>query len=254
MKKYGSFLIYLCGVFLILSCSRTPADIVLKNAEVYTMEEDHVWATAIVINGNKITAVLDNDKQADKYIGPQTKVVDLKGKFVVPGFIDGHVHFNRAGELINDANLMAVSNEEDLIQEITRVVDILQDEEWITGGLWGAYEQWSLGAANAGSKKEPWQPNRWMIDKITQKNPCLLYNYDRSMYLANSPALELAGINNKKLDGMKLNKNGIPTGLIFRGSSALDEIRKVMKTKSHQRIINENLAALKRLRESGIVE
>ena len=93
-----------------------------------------------------------------------------------------------------------------------------------------------------------------MIDNITQKNPCLLYNYDRSMYLANSAALELASLTNKKLEGMKLNKNGIPTGLIYRGSPALTEIRKVMKEKSHQRLINENLAALKRLRESGIVE
>ena len=136
MKRYGSFLIYLCGILLVLSCSKIPADIVLKNAEVYTMEENQVWASAIVITGNKITAVLDNDKQAEKYIGPDTKVIDLKGKFVVPGFIDGHVHFNRSGELINDANLMAVSDEEGLINEITRVVNILQDDEWITGGLW----------------------------------------------------------------------------------------------------------------------
>lgn len=253
MKRLRLLLIILTCI-LIFSCSKQPADIVLKNGEVYTMEENHPWASAIVITGNKITAVLDKDKQADKYVGPETKLIDLEGKFVVPGFIDGHVHFNRAGSFINDANLMAVSDENGFVKEINRVVDILNDGEWITGGLWGAYEQWSMGASEAGGKKEPWQPDRWMIDEISPNNPCLLNNYDRSMYLVNTVALNLAGLKNKSLDGMKVNKKGKITGLIFRGSPALAEIRKVMKPKSHQRLIDENLAALNKLREAGIVE
>ncbi len=254
MKKLRLLLIILSCVVLFLSCSKTPADIVLKNGEVYTMEEDNPWATTIVISGNKITAVFDNDKKAEKYIGSETKVIDLNGKFVLPGFIDGHVHFNNAGGLINDANLMAVSDEKGLFNEIDRVVDILENDEWITGGLWGAYEQWSLGASEAGGKKEAWQPDRWMIDDISGNNPCLLNNYDRSMYLANTAALKQASLLNVKVEGMKLNKKGEVTGLIFTGSPALRKIREVMKPKSNQRMINENLAALKKLREAGIVE
>lgn len=254
MNKLKLFLIIISGMFITSSCSKTPADIVLKNAAIYTLEEEFPWASAIAITGNTITAVLENDKDVEKYIGPETRVIDLERKFVVPGFIDGHVHFNRAGELINDANLMAVSDEDGLIKEISRVVDILDDDEWISGGLWGAYEQWALGASEAGGKKIIWQPDRWMIDEISANNPCLLNNYDRSMYLANTAALKMASLEDKQMEGMKVNKKGENTGLIFRGSPALTEIRKLMKPKSHQRLIDENLAALKRLRESGIVE
>ncbi len=237
------------------ACKKTPADLILLNGDVYTMEEEQPWASSIVITGNKITGVFDNKAQAQKYVGSDTRVVDLKGKFVLPGFIDGHVHFNSAGALINDANLLAVSDEEGLRKEIKRVVDILDDGEWITGGLWGAYEQWILGAAEASSeKKERWVPNRHMVDDLTENNPCLLNNFDRTMFLANSMALEESGLGKAKLKGMKLDEKGLPTGLIFRESPALEEIRQVIKPKSHERLLNENRAALKKLCQSGIVE
>lgn len=251
----------LLSVILILfslsyySCKEQPANLVLINGEVYTMEDDLPWASGIVIHGNKITALLLDSKEANKFIGHETRVIDLEGSFVVPGFIDGHVHFNNAGSLINDANLMAVSDEDGLKKEIQRVVEILGPGEWITGGLWGAYEQWSLGAsATAGKTEMRWEPDRWMIDDLTLNNPCLLYNFDRTMFLANSAALSEAGIEDSILEGMKVNAGGMTTGLIFNGSPALDQIKDVIKPKSHERLLNENRAALKRLRESGIVE
>ncbi|MFB0519796.1 MAG: amidohydrolase family protein, partial [Acidobacteriota bacterium] len=193
------------------------------------MEPSHPWASGIVITGNKITDVLDNAEDADAYIGANTRVVDLKGKFVVPGFIDGHVHFSGAGALINDANLMTVFDDEGLRAEMERVVSILDDGEWITGGLWGAYEEWALGAAEAGAKKKQrWEPDRWTIDEITDKNPCLLYSYDRELFLANTAALKAAGLENARLEGMKLDGKGRPTGLIYRGSEALEKIRSVV--------------------------
>jgi predicted amidohydrolase YtcJ len=237
------------------SPSIVPADLILKNGEVYTMEKDHPWASAIVMNGNKITAVLEDSKNLDSYIGDKTKVIDLKGKFVVPGFIDGHVHFNRAGELINDANLMTVSNDEGLKKEMDRVVKLLEEGEWITGGLWGAYEQWALSASKSGEqKKERWEPTRWIIDDITHNNPCLLNSFDYKLFLANTLALKEAGLDKSSLPGMKLDKKGIPTGLITRESPALNKIKKVIKPKSKKRLLNENRAALKHLAQCGIVE
>ncbi|MFC1782257.1 amidohydrolase [Planctomycetota bacterium] len=231
------------------------ADLILVNGQVYTMEEDHPWAAAVVINGNKITAVLDDSQQAQTYKGPQTRVIDLKGQFVVPGFIDGHVHFNGAGGLINNADLMAVADDEGLKKEMQRVVGILGNGEWITGGLWGAYEEWAQGAEKAGEKKQQrWQPERWTIDEITANNPCLLNSFDSQLYLANTTALQAAGLEDATLEGMKLNDEGKPTGLIERGSPALRQIRTVQKPKSHERMLDENRAALKALTEAGIVE
>jgi predicted amidohydrolase YtcJ len=239
-------------------CASSPgksADIILKNGEVYTLESAHPWASTVVITGNQITAVLDKTDPVNPYIGPKTLIIDLEGKFVLPVFIDGHIHFNRAGALINDANLMTATDKEGLKKGMKRVVELLEDGEWITGGLWGTYEQWALGAAESGGKKSKrWEPNRWIIDDITPKNPCLLNSFDRTLYLANTPALEAAGLENVSLEGMQLDKDKKPTGLIYKDSPALEKIKSVIKSKSHQRLLKENRAALKRLAESGNVE
>jgi len=246
-------LLYLAAMFS--TCSQKSAELILTNGEVYTMEPDLPWAASVVITGNTITAVLEKGESYNNFTGANTRIIDLKGKFVLPGFIDGHVHFNRAGELINDANLMSVADNQGLRTEIQRVVDILEDGEWITGGLWGAYEQWALGANKSEAKKKiRWQPNRKTIDDITTNNPCLLCSFDRKLYLANTASLKAAGLEKTKLEGMKLDANGETTGLIFKDSPAHEKIRSVIKKKSHDRILNENRAALKRLRESGIVE
>ena len=255
MRKLVLFLLSVLCLLLVSSCSRPPADLILMNGEVYTMEPDRPRASTVVITGNKITAVLEKGEDIEPYKGPNTRVIDMRGKFIVPGFIDGHVHFNSAGRLINDANLMAVFDDDGLKAEMERVVAVLDDGEWITGGIWGAYEEWALGAAEAGKKKKGrWEPNRRTIDKITENNPCLLNSYDRALYLANTAALVAAGLENAREEGMKLDWRRRPTGLIEQGSPALAKIQAVIKEKSHERLINENRAALKALREAGIVE
>ncbi len=256
MRKLLLFILTIACLFMTVSCSKPPpADIILMNGEVYTMEPDHPWASSVAITGNKITAVLDEGKNMDPYKGPDTRVIDMTGKFIVPGFIDGHVHFNGAGRLINDANLMAVSDDDGLKAEMERVVSILEDGEWITGGLWGAYEEWALGAVEAEKKRRGrWEPDRWTIDEITRNNPCLLYSFDRALFLANTSALKAAGLEKSREEGMKLDWRGRPTGLIQRGSPALEKIQTVVKPKSHERMLNENRVSLKALREAGIVE
>jgi predicted amidohydrolase YtcJ len=231
------------------------SDIILMNGAVYTMEETQPWASAVVVTGNTITAVLESDSAAEAYRGPDTWVIDLEGKFVVPGFIDGHVHFSGAGGLINDANLMNVSDDQGLVAEMERLTGILEEGEWITGGLWGAYEEWSMGAAAADAKSDSrWEPTRWTIDEITTQYPALLNSVDRELYLANTAALQAAGLEDAPVQGMKLANDGSPTGLIYRNSPALSRIRTVQKPKSHARLLNESRAALKALREAGIVE
>lgn len=258
MKRLYSGFLILPVLLLMVSCgvdAEDRADLILLNGQVYTMEEDQPWASAVVIKGNTITAVLDSDAEAAAYRGRGTQVIDLDGKFVVPGFIDGHVHFNNAGALINDANLMSVANDEGLVQEMERLVGILDDGEWITGGLWGAYEQWALGADAAEERREErWTPNRWLIDDITANHPCLLNSFDRALYLANTAALKAAGLEDSPVEGMELDDEGRPTGLIHRGSPALRQIQRVRSPKSHERLLDENRAALQALREAGIVE
>ena len=225
------------------SCAYEPADLILINADVYTVDTNQPWAKAIVIRDNKIIGVFQSDAKALKHKRDHSRIVDLHGAFVLPGFIDAHVHFNRAGELINDANLMSVSDEARLRNELSRVTSILKPGEWITGGLWGAYEK----------SNDRWLPNRGMFDDLTKDYPCLLNNFDYTLYLANTKALQLANLEHQLLDGMIL-KGGKPTGLIQRGSPAIEKIREVMSPKSKDRLLEENRAALKALAAAGITE
>ena len=257
----------ICGslaLLLAVGCktlSFEPADLILSNAKVYTMEESQPWAEAVAIKGNKIIAVLSADKEKKQYSGPDTRIIDLEGKFVLPGFIDGHTHFSGAGALIQDVNLLAVSGELGLKEEIKRVVANLEPGEWITGGLWGAYEQWSIGSTgdegtngDEGGTVEKWKPDRWMIDELTTDNPALLWNYDRSVYLANSLALKLSGADHTYPEGMEYVDGKGLTGIIYSHSPKLQMVKDAVKAKSPERLMNENLAALKHLRECGIVE
>ena len=266
MKKsiglHHTFLAIIFSMVLLLfsaSCAKqkiVQADLVLMNGEIFTADVDNPMAKALAITGNKITAVLLDDAQVKKHIGDKTAVIDLQGKFATPGIIDGHVHFNRAGSLIIDANLMMVSDENGLREEIGRVAELLEKEEWITGGLWGAYEQWALGDAgeDISGDRKTWRPNRSMIDDLTPDNPCLLCRFDYKEWLVNTVALKAAGMENEKMDGMEMGTDGKPTGVIFGATPALKRLRQAVKPKSHKRMLDENRAALKALREAGVVE
>ncbi len=237
------------------SCRQGDADLILYNGYIYTMDDDMPVAGSVAITGNIITGVYESAREARRDASAGARMVNLRGAFVVPGFIDAHVHFNRAGELINDANLMTVTDDEGLREEIKRVTAIVGTGEWITGGLWGAYEEWALGAAASDRDgRERWKPGRAIIDDITPENPCFLNNFDRSMYLANTEALRLAGLEDSALDGMEVDEDGMPTGLIYRGSPAIGIIRRVVRPKSEERRLAENRAALKALREAGVTE
>ncbi|MGB7297035.1 MAG: amidohydrolase family protein, partial [Candidatus Aminicenantales bacterium] len=252
--------VYVLAAFLLIpgACRRNvePTDLVLLNGHIQTVNPAAPRAGYLAVKGNTITAVGEKESEARRYVGPATRVIDLAGQFVLPGIIDGHVHFNRAGALINDANLMTVADEQGLRREIGRVVDLLDDGEWITEGLWGAYEQWDLGDAGRGERREKtmWRPNRAMIDDLTIANPCFLCRYDYKEWLANTAALEAAGVRANKIEGLELGRDGKPTGIVFRPSPAFTTVSQAVKPKSRERLLDENRAALKALREAGIVE
>jgi len=238
-----------------ISCGNQPADLVLMNGDVFTVEEDQPWARAIIITGNEITAVLTDESDAEAWIGPDTRVVDLAGRLAVPGFIDTHVHFAGFAAQQHDIMLMNVDSDEGLVEEVRRVVPLVGEGEWITGGDWSGAIQWMAGSGelNADEPVERWEPDRSVIDDLTTNNPCFLDSYDGDLYLANTAALEAAGLGDTALDGMEI-EGGIPTGLIHRGSPAINRIRGVIKPKSEERILNEYRTGLEVLAEMGIVE
>ncbi len=263
MKLFG-FYILSCLVML-TACSEpaqqsqtsTGADYVFKG-NIFTAEETAPFARAVVVKDNRIIAVEATDTDLQIYIDSNTEVIELGERLLVPGFIDGHTHFNQAGKQLSDANLLKIDNDQALSAELKRVTRNLDDGEWITGGSWGAYESWQDGSSgeNKNDLRSRWQPARQTIDNITGSNPVFINSFERpaELYLANTEALRLSGLLEKPLPGMDLDAQGKATGLIRKGSPAIDTIKAVVTEKSHTRIMSEARSALKRLRENGVVE
>ncbi|MBT8488751.1 MAG: amidohydrolase family protein, partial [Gemmatimonadetes bacterium] len=86
-----------------------PADVILHSGRLWTGAQDGAYAQALAIRGNEIVAV-GTDAEVMGHRGDDTRVIDLEGRFVTPGFIDNHTHFNRAGELLLGVNLLEVSD------------------------------------------------------------------------------------------------------------------------------------------------
>jgi hypothetical protein len=125
-----------------------PADLVLINGRVYTVDSARPWAEAIAIRGDRIVAA-GTTAQVRALAGTQTRVIDLAGKFVTPGFNDGHVHVDSTGALLTGANLLDVHEPRAFRERIAEAAKRLPRGSWITRGDWGAYEQWGQRGGTA---------------------------------------------------------------------------------------------------------
>jgi hypothetical protein len=236
--------------------SQERADILLTNGRIYTVDAARPWAEAVAIRGSRIAAV-GTGAELGALAGPETRTIDLKGAFVSPGFNDAHVHIDSTGSLLVGVNLLEIHEAKDFTEAIKGAASRLPAGSWITRGDWGAYEQWkaaSAGTDAAGTSAQPFTPSRDLIDAVTPNHPVLVQRFDRSMFLANSLALKLAGITETTpapANGeIARDANGRLTG-ILRGSAA-DLVRKVIPPVSFEQRLVQVRAVLKEARESGV--
>ena len=175
-----------------------PADLILLNGRVYTVNAAQPWAEGVAVRGGRIVAVGRN-ADVRVHAGPQTRTIDLGGAFVVPGFNDAHVHIDSTGSLLVGVNLLDVHEPAAFATRVREAAGRLPKGSWITRGDWGAYEKWGAGSAGGAAGCEgcgsgPFAPSRELIDAFTPEHPVFVNRFDRSMFLANSLALKLAGI------------------------------------------------------------
>lgn len=171
------------GLFFILNSFAQSPTLVILNADVRTMDKSKPKAEAVVITGNKITAVGANE-EIRKLISPNTKIIDAKGKLVIPGFNDSHVHFFSVGARFYSLDLRDVKNSDELIDQIKSHAKFLPRGQWIIGNF-QTQEEFPLQII----------PTKEAIDEITSNHPVLLYLKGAEIVFANSFALKLAGIN-----------------------------------------------------------
>ncbi|GMV04316.1 MAG: amidohydrolase [Gemmatimonadota bacterium] len=227
-----------------------PADLILHGARVWTGDDARPWAQAVAVRGDRIVAVGD-DARVLALRGPRTQVRDLGGRFVSPGFIDNHTHFNRAGELLLGVNLLEVSDAEGLVRAVRETADRLPDGAWMVGGMWGAYEQWALSSTGREAAARPdarFMPDRVLVDPVSPANPALLWNWDRSQHLANGAALAAAAAD-CSWTGVEC-RDGEPTGRLSR--EAADRIRRAIPAKPMEQKLAEARMALGDLAQHGV--
>ena len=188
------------------------ADSVYVNGNIYTVEDQQPKARAMAIIGQKLVYV-GNDKGAKKFVGPQTKVVDLKGKTVLPGLIEGHMHYTREGASLLQVNAFWLPKEE-IIAKIKAEADKLPAGTWIVGTGWN---------------QEVWPdrkfPNKADLDAVAPNHPVSLTRTDGHALWVNSKGLEMAGIDKTTAtpEGGVIEKDasGELTGMFFENSMAM---------------------------------
>ncbi|MBM4195504.1 MAG: amidohydrolase [Gammaproteobacteria bacterium] len=164
------------------------AELALRNAAVYTVDGARRWAEAVAIRDGRIVFVgTDRDLQA--HLGPQTRVVDLEGRMLLPGFQDVHIHPISGGMEANACDLNGLNGVDAYVAAIKAYADANPGDGWIKGG------GWLLSAFGPGgiARKE-------LIDAVVPDRPVMLYSADGHTLWVNSKALEIAGITNETPD------------------------------------------------------
>ncbi|BFV56602.1 amidohydrolase [Kitasatospora sp. CMC57] len=187
------------------------ADLVFTGGPVFTADAARTRATALAVTGERITAV--GHHEIRELIGPGTEVVDLKGRLLVPGFQDSHIHAVYGGVELAECDLTGTVGADDYLDRIRVFADAHPDREWITGS------GWSLESFEGGL------PTRQLLDSVVADRPVYLVNRDHHGAWANTRALELAGLTRDTPDPadgrIEREPDGTPSGVLQEGATAL---------------------------------
>ncbi|WP_030394036.1 amidohydrolase [Kitasatospora purpeofusca] len=189
----------------------TKADLVFTRGPVHTGDAARTRATGLAVTGGRITAV-GHDEVRD-LIGPDTEVVDLSGKLLLPGFQDAHIHAVFGGTELAVCDLTGTVGVADYLERIRAYADANPEQEWITGS------GWSMESFEGGL------PTRQLLDSVVPDRPVYLTNRDHHGAWANTRALELAGVDRDTPDPadgrIEREADGTPSGVLQEGATGL---------------------------------
>ncbi len=195
------------------------ADLVLKNAVVHTMDASRPRAEAVATLGSRILAVGAFEDLRD-LVGPETRVLDLGGHTVVPGFDDSHAHLLGIGLARLDVNLVGTRTYQEIVERVGEAAQQRGPGEWIRGRGWHE-EKWTTPAPGAVRGF----PTHAALSAVSPDNPVVLGRADGHAVLANARAMALLGITRETPtpDGGEIirDEEGNPTGIFVDNATAL---------------------------------
>jgi predicted amidohydrolase YtcJ len=192
-----------------------PADLVLRNGAVYTVDAARSWATAVAIRGRRIVYV-GTDSLPPGLVGPRTETVDLAGRMVLPGFQDAHVHPISSGIDLGECDLNAAKTAAEAADSIRAYAAAHPDLPWIRGA------GWQLPLFPAGN------PSKELLDRLVPDRPAVLWAADGHSAWVNSRALAIAKITRDTPDPRdgrieRDRRTGEPSGTLRESAANLVE-------------------------------
>jgi len=182
MRPVSNLLIIMLSLLAFACGGESPkATLVITHARIWTADAARPYSEAMAIMGDTICAIGEAEEMRP-FVGEHTQVVDLGGHFVAPGFIDCHVHLISGGRSLLSVDLRDAASPEEFIRRIADYAQQLPPGSWIMEGNWDH----SLWGGEL--------PHKSWIDAYTPQHPVAVFRLDGHMLLANSLALQLAGI------------------------------------------------------------
>jgi predicted amidohydrolase YtcJ len=212
---------------LLIGCSEkeTPADLIIRGGTIYTVEEGNPSVEAVAVSGDKIVYAGDL-AGIKKFEGENTKIIDLQGKTMTPGFIEGHGHFMGLGYNELQLDLMNVTSYEELVQKVNEAIAKAQPGQWIVGRGWHQ-DKWTTKP----EKMIKGFPTHQLLSSISPNNPVFLRHASGHAGFANAKAMQLAGVNQLSVEKLGndlgeggeiiLDELGNPTGLFNERAQGL---------------------------------
>ena len=189
-----------------------PADLILCHGQIYMVDASRSWAEAVAIKGDRLVFV-GADREVGAFVGAGTRVVDLGGRFVLPGFHDSHVHLLSGGVELGQCDLNGSKSGEEVVARVRACAAAKPGDSWIVGGGWDLP---LFPAAN---------PDKRLLDAVAPDRPVYLSAADGHSAWVNSKALAIAGVTQATADPprgrIERDAAGEPTGTLREAAADL---------------------------------
>ena len=215
-----------------------PADLVLLDGNIISMNPKMPFAQAIAVRGDRISCVGSN-QEVKQYIGEKTRVICLEGKTVLPGFIDTHVHVVDYGRMLTWVNLQGVSSIKEIQTQLAEHIKRVGVGKWVLGR-----------ALNPEGLLEKRLPLCHELDMVSSVTPVVFYCQSGQVCVVNSKVLEIAKIGQCVDSGIERDLMGVPTGVLR--DQATNFVWNVIPEPTFQELYQATVLALSNCVQSGI--
>ena len=215
-----------------------PADLVLLDAKIITMNPKQPTADAIAVKNKRIILV-GSTEAIGETIGKKTKIIQLNGKTLIPGIIDTHIHVADFGRILSWLNLEAVASIKELQNCLNQRAKTTSKGKWIIGR--------GLDEANFTEKRLPTPSD---LDAVSADNPVVLYHSSGQMCVINSKAAVLANLTKQFSNGIERNQTGEFTGVLRNEATNL--VWNIIPQPDEQEMFDSSILALQQIVQAGL--